>query len=80
MSETNQLQRVVNFKYDDVIAVAKAHSEDAVLWDRGDLGSRNPHDGYTCSECYGEHTENITDFVHKPDCTVLIALDLLTGS
>jgi len=77
MSEKN---RAIQFNPADVIAVAKAHSQDGIYWDEGFTNSRNPHDGYRCRQCAGKLTDNAEDFKHSLDCTILIAMDLITGS
>ena len=67
----------MNFKKEDVLIVAKALEEDAVMYqDGGDYGM----DGYECEYCRGEKTVAREDFKHETDCPVLVAQDLLTGA
>ena len=69
-----------SFNKDDVIKLAEAILECPIV---GNMGDRNPF-GYYCEYCDNEYIdrkpqENRDNFIHKLDCPVLIAKDILTN-
>jgi hypothetical protein len=69
-----------DFSKHDVLRVAEALLDDAVGWDDGDLGCRNPRDGYGCQHCSASYYQKREELAHDLDCVVLVAQDLMTRS
>lgn len=68
------------FRKEDVLIVARAILDQPIV---ANMGDRNPF-GYYCEYCDNEYIkgkpqENRDKFVHKLDCPVLVAKDIMTG-
>ena len=69
------------FKKEDVIILAEAILEESIVANSGDHNSF----GYYCEYCDNEYInsepqENSDKFIHKLDCPVLVAKDILVGT
>jgi len=69
---------MTDYSDDDVRAVARALFDNAVYWDNGSTGCRNPGDGYACMYCGVDEFGSREALKHSIECPALIAQDLLT--